>query len=227
MIWGIESFLSGKTRSLILSGLLMGLAAWTRPEGYVLSILALIGLFTAIAITDRTLLMRRLFLAPYLLLTGSWFLFSSLYGGESFYKSVITSAIADWKAGSLHFHVMWEILIGLVDQLFSFSVWGIFSPVLLIILFTKRSSFSGLAKNTKLLALFLASMLTSAAMVVYVYMASLYEYIGWTLQGWIELGLNRFLIPSVVLAILLMMLLLRDSQDETPQMTIVNKNELA
>ena len=106
--------------------------------------------------------------------------------------------------------------IFLLKQFFDPRVWGFFLPLFLIILFM-RGRHIGEEKRAIVLAPVIVSILISMAMILWVYMASLYEGIAWTLEGWVELGLNRFLIPSVVLAIITMVMFISEGLQNAPR----------
>ena len=64
ILWGIVGLRWRDRRALLMSGLLLGLASWTRPEGFLYALVAVVGLFAAFWVTGQRQFHLAWWLAP-------------------------------------------------------------------------------------------------------------------------------------------------------------------
>jgi hypothetical protein len=146
ILWGVQGVHSGSASEQCLAGLLLGLAAWTRPEGIVYSLGALAVFVLAARITKQGRVSIAALGVPVALLAGAWFVFS--LGGEflrgSQQDQVASAAASTILAGGIDLTGLWIIFKTFSRAAFipframfpstSATAWGALFPVVLVLL---------------------------------------------------------------------------------------------
>jgi len=145
ILWGVQGVHSGSVRDQWLAGLLLGLAAWTRPEGIIYSLGALVVFVLAARITKQGRVSIAALGVPVALLAGAWFLFGlgGAYMRGSNLDQAVSVAASEVSAGRIDLSGLWTILRVFGRAAFvpframfpatSATAWGALFPVLLIL----------------------------------------------------------------------------------------------
>lgn len=178
----------------ILSGILLALAAWTRPEGMLVVVSIDLVLAVAWICLRRGRIPLGAWLIPQVVVIGSWALFTRLYvpGGE---MAVAVSAAADAiMAGHPHLSALLLILRRLARLAFTPQEWGTLAPCALVLLLgaaaagRKRWQYDGWA-------LLGSTAIVGSAMVAYYFLTS---FIG-ELPFWKDSDFSRMFLPAEIL----------------------------
>ena len=111
-LWGLQGTRTGSKRDGLLSGLLLGLAAWTRPEGifYALTALALVS--AASLRSRRNLGWMGALVAPLILVAGAWLIFAvtgNTVSGSTPERQVL-SYLGQTLRGKIDLSGLWTIV---------------------------------------------------------------------------------------------------------------------
>lgn len=182
-------------RTLLIGGLLLGLAIWTRPEGV---LLVLVGLAALVLIqrrngAEKTRLGK--WIVPGALIGGTWLVFAAGVAGSSPFGTTLTSAWAGWMNGDFHLYAVRQIGVFVVRQMLKPSVWGVTGPLLLVLLWIGRGRLFVTSPSGALPAVMTGGA-TGMAVLAFYYLAS---FSGPPLDWWLSTGLDRTAIPSVCL----------------------------
>jgi len=146
ILWGVQGVHSRSVREQWLAGLLLGLAAWTRPEGITYSLGALLVFVLAARITKQGRVSIPAMGVPVVVLAGAWFVFT--LGGEFLHGSqqdqVASAAASGILAGGFDLRGLWIIFKTFSRAAFipframfpstSATAWGALFPVVLVLL---------------------------------------------------------------------------------------------
>lgn len=139
----LESAASDDRRGLVLAGLLLGLAVWTRLEGPLYSA-AVLGALLAPRVIDRS---TRHPLTPIMvglaLIAGPWLLFYRLYGAQGSQAATAWSAMLESLRGGGGDWYPLRLIFGFGRrQVIDPAVWGLALPaaVMLVVLTWRRAS---------------------------------------------------------------------------------------
>ena len=183
-------------RHLLLGGILLGLASWTRPEGLLLGV--------ACAAIHSLALLRGphrwsgvlAMILPMLLLAAPWIIFE----GSLAPRGVVGEVGAVGLGRLLRSDVQWDAfyVIGkyFAGQVIRFRVWGAFVPLAVLLGFisiaSRRARVNGVG-----VVLALVSSVTLGALVFGMYYLTSYSG---ELVNWLSSGFNRMMMPAAVLA---------------------------
>lgn len=128
-LWGMEAIISGDRRTYVLSGLLLGLAAWTRPEGIVYCIVIVPALLFTQKISGQR---RPHFLAwilPLIVIYGIWSVFSWQHLQSSSIGSAMGSLLPSIRSGEYRLWELYLIPRLFLNRMFDIRIWGLFFPI--------------------------------------------------------------------------------------------------
>ncbi len=185
---------------LFLAGVFLGLGAWTRPEGIFLSLVVAAVTLLGLALWwgSRSMLARSMsvFVIPLICIELLWLVFSFFDGGKpASMLSEVLPAVGAISSGNLHFSEAGYIFRYALEQLVDFPVWGTVGIGLIIFLilaiFIRKPGRS-------VLYLLSCSIGCAGVILAMYYLLSFGKEhdISW----WVSTGLNRMLLPAVVLA---------------------------
>jgi|GEM_PF-2481055 hypothetical protein len=194
---GLEA---GERGALLVSGMLLGLLAWTRPEGILFSLLGL----GAILLARRSGNARRALMlplvGPILLIAGAWFTFYFLYGGgESQAAGGVSAALASFLRGELRLSALILIARRLAKSVLSFELWGLAFPLSALFVLTHLPMRSRRAQP-QAWSLLMASA-GAILLTVGLFYIGQFQFSPQFLGGWLDRGFDRALLPAVVLMI--------------------------
>ena len=211
ILWSLEGIQSQSTRLQALAGVLLGLAAWTRPEGilYCLGILAVLWV-GRLAVRHGRFAPAALSI-PMAVIAGAWFVFT-LTGGYMHGSNLdegMSVFVAQVLAGRIDLTAMWIIIrVFARGTIFPFqamfpaisaTAWGAFFPVVLISLALGLRSFH-LKYNPKGFMLFLQLLWVAGINLAIFYVRS-YSRPGY--EDFIERSFPRAFLPTAVLMLIL------------------------
>ncbi len=197
LLYWIQS-LGGRDRGpMLVSGLLLGLSIWTRPEGlYMVGLTAMI-LAAGSRLHGRADLGWRVWLAPLVLIGGSWGVFATLYGRGGPLSSAPAAAIREILNAQFHVESVYLIFRFLGRTFLDLDTWGLLVPaVVLSILVGGRWRRLGRERTLQLELLAVASMGVILAGIYY-----LISFVG-NLEYYLSTGVDRLFLPVGVLAVL-------------------------
>jgi hypothetical protein len=127
-------------RLQLVSGILFGLACWTRPEGIFILLILLVTFLIAFRISYPGQVRFVFWLLPILIIGGIWGVFLGQYGGNSQFFLGIQGSIQSVSQGKFPTDAIPKILRTLVRQAFTIEIWGFTFPaaIALIILNYKK-----------------------------------------------------------------------------------------
>jgi hypothetical protein len=185
---------SSRSGLSILSGICLGLAVWTRPEGVILVTTLCLSLWLVGRRASPPWKPGLRWLGPVLVLGGGWVLFTLANDATGIAPGLLSEAALGLSRGDLHLSSFYWIARFLARDLLNPSMWGLFLLLLAaggIAALRGRKSIRGL-KVSPILA-------TSAALglpiVVFYYLVSFSGDLAW----WLDTGLSRLLLPSALL----------------------------
>jgi hypothetical protein len=207
IFWGVWAVQTGAIREQWLAGLLLGLAAWTRPEGVLYSL----GVPILLTATARILRWGRVSPAalalPVAAIAGSWFLFdlSGAHLRGSNLDEAVSRAASEVAAGEIDLSGLWTILrvfgrAAFVPFLAMFpavsaTAWGALFPALLLLLLPRLGQLRPRVDPARF-ALLLQWLFVAATNVAVFYIRS---YSKPAFTAFIERTFPRAFLPTAVL----------------------------
>ena len=186
-------------RAFTLAGLLLSVAAWTRPEGLGIAALCALALLGHAAIKPRkTLLLPQLAALALPLLGYGLFwvvLKNRVYTQPAGRSALLGNALQAMSSGQLHLGEALYILRSLAADLFDLSTWGVFGVALVLI--ALLSLRKGYWQRKQAAQLTLAGMICLVAVLGMYYITS-YDT-NHDISWWVSTGLERMLLPAACL----------------------------
>jgi len=224
ILWGVQGVHSGSAREQWLAGLLLGLAAWTRPEGIIYSLGALLVFIVAVRINKQGHASIAALGVPVAMLAGAWFLFG--LGGAHMRGSNLDQAVSvaasEVRAGRIDLSGLWTILRVFGRSAFvpyramfpatSATAWGALFPVLLIFMLPKLGRFKP-AVDPRRFTLLLQWLFVAGTNVAVFYVRS---YSKPSFTAFIERAFPRAFLPTAVLMTVLALWVVDSSARRDP-----------
>jgi hypothetical protein len=201
----VQGILEGDVRRQMLGGLLLGLAAWTRPEGALTLLLIIAAVVPAsLLILPRGLRAPGWMVLP-TLLAGGWLILVGTQGAGGQMAQGL-KAVADAVAqGELHLGAIYWIARYMARQALEISIWGLLVPACAFSAIVHRKRLSPKSYPDAFLVLVVLSVL-AAGVTFQFYVA---DFTG-ELMNYLGNSANRMYMPAAVLAVLLAILLTRE-----------------
>jgi hypothetical protein len=201
-IWALEA-IPGSSKGLWwLSGVCFALAAWTRPEGLVLSLLSavLVGILLVIRTLKHDRVARTIshligLFTPLLLYTLLWLLTASrVYPSAGWVGQVFQVGLAQAARGNLNLDSAQFVLNSFLSAWFDHDTWGLlgFTMLLLFIGFLMAKARFGAA------AILVGAGLLCLAAILGMYLLIANDPSS-NISWWVDTGLNRMLAPGMIL----------------------------
>ncbi|MDX1437905.1 MAG: hypothetical protein R3335_13925, partial [Anaerolineales bacterium] len=202
-LWSIEGLYEYRPRALMMGGLLLAFAGWTRSEGLGFSIVIIAALILARWISARKLLPPLYWLIPLLLIPGLWSILGSQYLSGDEIGLVLRHFIDEALAGNIDLANLGIIFGYAWNQVLSPNIWGIlfFICAILLLLGIRYLGPRSYPENFTLL---LASLAALAVPIGMMFVASATKV---PLEGWLAVSMDRALFPAVFLGTVLSVLL--------------------
>jgi hypothetical protein len=183
---------------LVMSGIFLALAGWTRPEGLVLSVLvaALAGLWILFSPTCRRKSAALLSLCgPLLAYSGVWLVTSArVYSQPGWSGSAFRSGLERILAGQINLEASHFVLRSVVLGFTSLDTWGILGFILLVLVI----SFVLFFKRKRSTLFLVAAGLVCLAAVFGLYLLLANDPAS-NISWWVDTGLSRMLLPGITL----------------------------
>jgi hypothetical protein len=197
-LWGAEGIFLNKVRAQVMSGILFGLAAWTRPEGILFSLIGVAALIFSSRVMGKGKTNYASLLLPILLIGGSWLIFYSLNGGgDSQALGGVKAAIGSISSGNYHLSAFIEIIRFLIRNAIDLKTWGLLFPFSLLVLISSLRSRKD-RLNPFFWSCFACGIAFGIVTFVLFYVGQ-FNFEQSFLQGWLGRGFARALIPAGVL----------------------------
>jgi len=183
--------------TLLLSGFFFAGAAWTRPEGLLISWLVS-GLILIVAFIKRDihLSLRRVvrLLLPLGVYTVLWLFLKGVVYDQQFGSDLVTLALAQILSGNLHIAEALFILRSTFSHIMRIKVWGVVGIGIIIVLIL---SLVPLLWRKSLWVVFVSGLTYTLAILGFYFLASFdtVHDISW----WVNTGLDRMLLPGFLL----------------------------
>jgi hypothetical protein len=211
ILWGVEGIRSKSSRLQALAGMLLGLACWTRPEGILYGLGAVVVFWLGGLAVRQGRFSFAAISVPLALIAGAWFVFA--LSGDTMHGSNLDEGtnvfMARVLAGQIDLTAPWNIFryfargsIIPFQAMFpsiSATAWGAFFPVTLIALVLGWSSL--VRRNNTGGVLLWLQLLWAAGLNLGVFYVRTYSRPGY--QDFIERSFPRAFLPTAVLMLML------------------------
>lgn len=210
LLWCLESLKDHGARKAILGGLLLALALWTRPEGFVMCMAVVVAL-----VLGRTLNPQRhwsgwALLIPLAIVGGSWVLFLRVHTiSYAPGYGLFGLAVRGILEGQFHWSAFYTIFRFMVGQVVRFRDWG-FLPLLMGALFILGFRRENLSHDPTYTSLLFALLTIGLALIGLHYIAAFSPQGPGFLYDWLSLDFTRVAMPAGICLTLLGLLSLRD-----------------
>lgn len=164
VLWAIVGLSVGDRRSLLMSGLLLGLASWTRAEAIGYCLAAVIALIASFWLASRREFHFRWWLTPLALMSGVWFLFGWGRVGSSTLGGAMRAFKSGIMGGDLHLRQLYLIPRLLFDRAQVLTRWGTLFEVAAVLVLA-RIFFVRPRKHPEVFAAFVTTAMLSLAVV--------------------------------------------------------------
>jgi len=195
-LYGMEGIFENRPRALLISGILLGLASWTRVEG-VIYCLAVLAALLLIALISRQARPRiALWLLPFALISGTWLLFYWTSGtGGSQAMGALRMAIDSISQGDLNL-VSLRLIFGYFRRYaFHLPTWGVLFPASALLLLSRWRSLIRW-ENHQAFAGMLAIVSTGLVTFILFYVGS---FVSTDLFGWLVRSFPRAFFSTAIL----------------------------
>jgi hypothetical protein len=211
MIWCLNSLEAGGRKEGLLGGLLLAIALWTRPEGFVMCIAVLAAIVLGWMLGGRRSYRWLVALIPLSIVGGVWFAFLRLQA-TSYQSSygLIGVALRGVLAGQIHWSALYTILRYIAGQILRFRDWG-FLPLLMGTLAALRFKLTRLRHDPIYTTLALAVLAIGLALIGFQHIAAYARADPSFVYDWLSLEFTRVAMPAGVGLALLGPLSLRET----------------
>jgi len=184
--------------NLFLSGLCLACAAWTRPEGLMMSFCG-VGLLLIFAHLDKHIHLNwrkaLSFLAPLVIYLLFWQVLKQQIYEDPLSKTSLTSdALAILAQGEFHIKEVFFIFAFLMQELQSFDVWGVLGIVLFIMCIIVVIFRKSVSRNATVMIAIGGMFLL---MIIGMYYLTSFDSVH-DLNWWVSSGLNRMIFPGII-----------------------------
>jgi hypothetical protein len=193
-VLAIAGVIDGDSNMQFASGVLLGLAVWTRPEGVFLIPILILGLFLALKLVQPQPVRIVPWVLPIIIIGSTWILFLSKYGGQGQLSSGIQHLIQLVRNGQFPWDVLPIILRTLLRHAITFKNWGLVLPTALLMIVLNYRKFQP-KDYPHIFALMAPMFLTGIAMVFFYVLGSF----DGDLSYMMDTGLDRMFLPFIIL----------------------------
>jgi len=190
----IRGFLDEDRERQIVSGILLALAGWTRPEGVLIIPIVIVALFLALKISRRGEIHWRYWLVPIAIIVGPWLVFTTLHSEGSVMLTAAKEALTGIGNGHLRLDSFYLTARFMLRQLLTPSIWGVLFPVALILLALNLPKLRAREYPDIFASLFAAGAVTLSTVFHFYFVA----FLG-TQRSWLHTSANRMFLPAAIL----------------------------
>ncbi|NTW37592.1 MAG: hypothetical protein HGB17_16070 [Syntrophobacteraceae bacterium] len=218
ILWMLEGVQNRSAHPQLLGSLLLGLAVWTRPEGFAMAGAAGVGLWAADWATRHRGLRPAAAAFPALALAVPWTVFRILHpvGTVEAFRD-IPLALEGLLGGDIRWGAMWTIVRYVGGQVLRYRDWGV--TLLLVAMFLLwRLRPRHLRADVVKAGLFISSLAMGAVVFFAHYMAAYSSYGEGFVYDWLALEFTRVFMPvGIALTLLALVTASRQSEDADRQ----------
>jgi hypothetical protein len=201
-LFTIDGGLSRDCKIQVIGGLLLGMAAWTRPEGIIFAMIVVMSLFLSFWISKIRGIYLVFWLLPIAVIGSSWLLFLLRYGGQSQVVAGVSALLRSVLENKFPWGLFPKVFRSLIRHLFTIRAWGFLYPAVILSTFTNYRKLNG-NKYPDVFALMAVILAAAIAMVLfYVSVAFVMN-----LDIWIPTSMDRMFLPVGALVIVWTVLL--------------------
>lgn len=212
-IWGVDGVFKTDRKAQIISGIMFGLASWTRTEAVLYSVMAYIAILISWLMIKRGKPNLICWGVPFFLITISWLWFFSQYGfsiGPA--QATLEHSSLGISSGWFNLHAIGVILKFFGGQIMEINKWGVVYPLFVLGILVGWRQFRP-SNNAEIFACFLGFLAYAAAtaMIFYVFSFNSYPDRPERFVSWLSRGFARQIMPVSILAIVTLPFLFRNS----------------
>jgi hypothetical protein len=194
----MEGFYKARKDFQLVSGILFGLAAWTRPEAIAYSLVGLLILVLIYIVTRKGKVHASAILLPLLIIGGSWMIFYSSHGGgDSQAMGGVKAALTGVSNGEFNLPALISIGKFAVKNVFTIRTWGLFFPISMILVFFGIWGHRGRWSYFFWTSFFIS--LSFGLFTLFLFYVGQFQYGQEFLLGWLSRGFARAMIPTGML----------------------------
>lgn len=210
ILWCIDGIKDGEKRKTLLGGILLAIALWTRPEGFVMCAAVVVAFLLARLLTGNGKLQLLFLLLPVLLVGGTWFIFLRLYAAAvNTASSIAGPAILGLLAGQMRWSALLTILRFFAGLVLRFRDWG-FLPALMGLLLVVGLRKLNLRHDYTRAALLFVTVTIGLVMIGFQFSAAYSTNDPNFVYDWLSLEFTRLALPALLSLTLLGLLTLKE-----------------
>lgn len=200
ILWGIIGLRWRDRRALLMSGFLLGLSSWTRPEGFLYALAATVGLFAAFWITGQRQFHFAWWLGPLAVIAGAWLAFGwSGMSSDRLGGGAITATLDAWRNGAYHLRELYLIPRLLYDRALELNRWGVLFQVTALLVVLRLYKLRP-KKSPEIFVAFVMTALVSSVAIGLFYLQS--YTLGSAFIAVLNRSFDRAFFPAAVLMVL-------------------------
>ncbi len=201
-LYALEGIDRSSSQWQVMSGLLLGLASWTRVDGFLYVTIVIIGVISAWLICKQGSIRWLSWLLPGAFFIATWLAFFRIYGeAGSQAAGEYRKAIAMITQGEFRWSDLRLILGYARRALFNLGIWGLLFPAgIIVMLLGWKSSLEW--RRLHILAPSIVCIGMGILVVILFYLGS---YSSSGLYGWLERGFHRAFFPAAFFFIIMVM----------------------
>jgi hypothetical protein len=197
IFWSMEGLYTQDSSSLLISRLLLGFSCWTRPEGFLYCVGAIITLLIAARLTRLKRPKILPWLLPLVIISTFWLAFSLSDVSESNLGQASRSSFLTILQDGIDLHIIWIILLHILRRSLDPSLWGFYIPIcILLIAFGWRKLFS--ISESLILMNTLLLLFVFAVPIVLFYIGTTHYGLDF-LPGWLDRSFDRAFFSALLL----------------------------
>ncbi len=128
-LWSFEGLEQDDSRVLLLGGLLLAMAGWTRPEGLAYALVLVVALLVGRWVTRQPLNFHARWLLPLLIITGAWLIFGTTYIAGDQAGDALKGLSQQVLNGQIDLGPLKTMVIFIGNQLFHGVDWRYLTPL--------------------------------------------------------------------------------------------------
>ena len=195
-IWATIGITRADKGAQVVSGILLGLGAWTRVEGVLFSISIIVAVTLAWSISRQGRLFVAAWLAPFSVIAGIWLVYFALFGAEgSQAGGAMTLALNSFLNGDFGLGALGVIGRYFIGRTIEWRLWGLLFPVTLALIVASWRRLSP-REYPVAFGLLLSTIATALATVLLYYIGSFFSP---DLGGWLTRSFPRAFFQSAYL----------------------------
>jgi hypothetical protein len=216
ILWCVDGLKEGGSRKILLGGILLAFALWTRPEGIAMVAGIVAALWFARILTSTNKRGLLILIIPLILVGIPWLIFLKTHptaSGQGY--DLAGLAIKGILAGQFHWSAFYTIFRYIAGQMLRFLDWGIL-PMLVGLMFILKFRPRRIQKDVVRMALLSTAMVLGVILIGLHYMAAFQPGDPGFLYEWLSLDFTRVAMPVGLCLTILGFLILEDDPIPKP-----------